>query len=462
VLSASLLVTGNTVGAGCLVLPELAAGPGLAASSAVFGASYLLNLLSGLTIARIAVEQHEQKQNPAEGKGADPQSYTTSSFQDLARSTLGNGAGALVSSVSLLVNAAVLCFDMGQVGREVGERLLVSDAGVVVGPVASAAFAGTIATLLANLPTHRVSDVASVCVAVLFASFGGLLLSSSAALASAGVDTTVSASSLDLQGLMASAFFAPGASSSIDAAASGLWGSLGQAAPVIFMSMVYQNIVPSVVKMLDYNMNRVTSALSLGSFLPLCLYLVWCVVGSGASSSLTDTAGPLLALFTASTLVGSALGTGMSLVEEVQALHSSGSAVEVVESEENDGSTVESCPSSPPPHWGSVAISFGLPLVTALALGEDRVVEALEWAGSFGSPLLYGVLPAAMAFRQRQQRNAPRNQGHEASVQWHELFRSGRQQHPFVYSLPSLGVLGVISTGFIGEELVQQVSSLAS
>jgi tyrosine-specific transport protein len=254
-----------------------------------------------------------------------------------------------------------------------------------------------------------------------------------------------------------------------------VWSSLGQASPVIFMSMVYQNIVPSVVKLLDYDMKKIASALSLGSFLPLCLYLAWCVVGSSSGNVADLPAGPLLlGAFTASTLVGSAIGTGMSLVEEVQSLRSTESSAAVNDNgeEPSDLDLVDS-PPTPLPEWGSVAVSFGLPLVAALALGQSHVVEALEWAGSFGSPLLYGVLPAAMAFQQRQRRGERQLPLTDAPWKLPLLEKDTSRRigsagpvpsdaPPFVYSLPSLGVLGLISSGFIAQELVQQVSALSS
>ena len=62
VLTTALLVTGNTVGAGALVLPELAAKPGFAISTAMFSVAYLINLMSGLILAEVAIKQHEAEQ----------------------------------------------------------------------------------------------------------------------------------------------------------------------------------------------------------------------------------------------------------------------------------------------------------------------------------------------------------------------------------------------------------------
>jgi tyrosine-specific transport protein len=451
VLGASMLVTSNTVGAGCLVLPELTSGPGLALSAAAFAASYVVNLLSGLTIAHVAIEQHQQRliqQQQQADASLPPES--SSSFQDLAKSTLGESAGTIVSSVSLLVNAAVLSFDVGQVGRIASEHAnaasLLPQFSAMLGPAASVVFGAAVATLLANCSPKKLSNVASVCVTLLLVSFAGLLAEAAPALLQDPIAPLV----------------APGTASS------DVWGSFGEAAPVIFMSMVYQNIVPTIVKMLDYDAKKSTAALSLGSFVPLCLYMLWCAgssVGGGGGGAEADLqSNALLAVFTVTTLLGSAIGTGLSLTEEVQSLRSNAGIsafapeVPAAASGHHDAR----------PQWSTVAFSFGVPLVTALALGEDRVIDALEWAGSFGSPLLYGVLPAAMALQRRRLQQQEQEGGPQPTMTSKSKAQFSFPQYeksrpsPFVYSLPSLGALGLVSAGFIGQELVQQAAVAVS
>jgi tyrosine-specific transport protein len=448
VLGASMLVTSNTIGAGCLVLPELTSGPGLALSAAAFATSYVVNLLSGLTIAHVAIEQHQQRLQQQQA-GASSSSPESSSFQDLAKSTLGESAGTIVSSVSLLVNAAVLSFDVGQVGRIASEQaaaasaLMLPQFSAMLGPAASVVFGASVAMLLANCSPKKLSTVASVCVTLLLVSFAGLLAESAPALLQDPIAPLV----------------APGTASDV-------WGSFGEAAPVIFMSMVYQNIVPTIVKMLDYDAKKSTAALSLGSFVPLCLYLLWCAgssVGGGGGVGTDLQSNALLAVFTVTTLLGSAIGTGLSLTEEVQSLRSNAG----ISAFAPEVSATESGHPDARPQGSTVALSFGVPLVTALALGEDRVIDALEWAGSFGSPLLYGVLPAAMALQRRRQQQQEQegpqptmNRKFKSQFSFPQYEKS--RPPPFVYSLPSLGALGLVSAAFIGQELVQQAVAAVS
>jgi tyrosine-specific transport protein len=455
VLGASMLVTSNTIGAGCLVLPELTSGPGLALSTAAFATSYVVNLLSGLTIAHVAIEQHQQRLLQQQQAGASLLPLESSSFQDLAKSTLGESAGTIVSSVSLLVNAAVLSFDVGQVGRIASEQAAAAATSSILpaavplellGPAASVVFGASVATLLANCSPKKLSNVASVCVTLLLVSFAGLLAESAPVLLQDPIAPLV----------------APGTASDV-------WGSFGEAAPVIFMSMVYQNIVPTIVKMLDYDAKKSTAALSLGSFVPLCLYMLWCAGSSvgtgGAEADLQSNA--LLAVFTVTTLLGSAIGTGLSLTEEVQSLRST-AAISAF-APEVSAAAASSDHHESRPQWSTVAFSFGVPLITALALGEDRVIDALEWAGSFGSPLLYGVLPAAMALQRRRQQQQEQEGGPQPTMTSKAKARFSfppyeekSRPSPFVYSLPSLGALGLVSAGFIGQELLQAAAAVST
>ena len=95
----------------------------------------------------------------------------------------------------------------------------------------------------------------------------------------------------------------------------------------------------------------------------------------------------------------------------------------------------------------AVAASLAVPMLGVMIGGNDMTV-ALGLAGSIGTPLLYGVVPALMAWNQRRQeefQQRPRN-----------LVPGG---------MASLGALGLASTGFVGQELAHvmgEVASLAS
>lgn len=424
VLSASLLITGNTVGAGMLVLPDLAAGPGLGISTTIFAAAYVVNWISGVLIAEVAITQHD-------ASGDD----VPSSFQEFAQANLPMEEGGDVSAanwisgISVMVNALVLAFNMAKVGEFGAEVTLMPG---IAAPISAAWAVGCVA-LVGTQSFTNLSSITSVLVFGLFASFAGLLLPGLAHME---------------QGPMELLLHTPGTSPDIVASAC-------QLAPIVLMSLVYQNIVPTVTKMLDYDRTKSMTAISLGSFLPLGMYIAWafCVVGGGLedadgmTGSLLE--GSLMTLFTLTTIAGSSIGCVMSLAEEFDSFGVmegtfGNNLFEEKKENENDDEKFA---------FTSVLLSVASAAI-ALQFFQQDLNGALKVAGSFGSPLLYGVFPVIMAYNQRQARASDMDQ--------QQLLP--RAPLPLPLELPnvSLGLLGVASTGFVGNELLQSAQDVLS
>lgn len=397
VLSASLLITGNTVGAGCLILPELAAGPGLGPSIGIMTVAFLLNLLSGLALAEVAIIQHERSHDE-----------TPSSFQEFAATSLDSPlVGTVVSVMSLFVNACVLSFDLSRAGV-LGHGFLTG----IPSQLISFGWASTLMILVMSLSGRTISHVVSVCVTLLFVAFGGLLIPGLA----------------HVPDPMAT-LMQPGIAPDFGA-------SLGQAAPVMLMALVYQNIVPSITKLLNYDRSSVVTAISLGSFLPYALYVAWCSACLGGGIDVTaSVGGPLLTMFSMATLTGSSLGSILSLSEEVDSYVGNNNNSNSIAPQKQPKQAPSNSKANP---W-AVSVSVMVPLLAALLFANgDSFTEALTVAGSFGSPVLYGVLPALMAWKQRQQPQQP---------------NSSSPEQPNLVPAASLGLLGFLSATFVGEEL---------
>jgi tyrosine-specific transport protein len=400
VLSAVMLITGNTVGAGCLVLPDLIAGPGLATASGIFFAAYIINLLSGLVIAEVAIKQKEASGNDV-----------PSSFKEFAEVSLESPVAAnAISGISMFVNACVLTFDLSRAGS-VGSGIT---GGLLDPNVITMGWASVLVAVVATQSSARLGNVASVFVTALFLSFGGLLIPGLA-----GVHDPIAT------------LLQPGVSPD--------WmASAGQAVPIILMSMVYQNIVPSITKILDYDRVKTVSSIVVGSLVPLLMYLAWCYacLGGGIDRSVGIGGGELMAMFSVACLGGSSLGSIMSLAEEVD------NFVKPIGGDSNNKSGATTEVSSQGFQLPSVLLSVALPLSAALVCtGGDDITAVLSLAGSFGSPLLYGAVPAVMALHQRQK-------------------STGLNQQQDLVPGFSLGVLGLASSGFIGEELMQRVGDM--
>jgi hypothetical protein len=85
----------------------------------------------------------------------------------------------------------------------------------------------------------------------------------------------------------------------------------------------------------------------------------------------------------------------------------------------------------------AVLISLALPLAGVVACAGHDMNDALGVAGSFGSPLLYGILPAMMAMNQRK----------KTTIETQPLVPGG---------MVSVGALGLAAVTYIGEGLASR------
>ena len=411
VLSSSMLITGNTFGAGSLVLPQLAAAPGLGPSMAIFASAYVLNLLSGITLANVAITQYENSMTGGTNKPRD----IPSSFQEFVEANLNHPELAMfISAVSFAVNSLILAFDISRVG------VMFQGAGVD-SMMASMVWSASLVALVATQTQERMSQAASLCVMVLFASFGSLLLPGLASLTNPLAD-----------------LLEPGtAASNPDM----FWHSISEIAPVIVVCTIFQNIVPTIVKLHDYDRTKSYSAIVMGSFLPLVMYVAWCwaCLGQGGID-LESTLGalgsnPLLTIFSLATLAGSSIGCSLSCAAEldifVKKQNKNGVAQNTIPGEEEDDEETFHLASV----LGTVGLALGLNV--ACTNGGD-LVSALHLAGSLGSPILYGTIPALMAYKQMKQETIKNNPIEKAG----------------------LGVLGFASTGMLFGNIADFVASM--
>ena len=404
VLSAAALVTSSTVGAGMLILPSLASGPGFAISSAMFLGIYLLVLTSGLVIADVAINQHES--------GFE----VPSSFQEFAEANLESEWMAKgVSAIPVAVNSLVLVFAASKAG-ELGSSLLSQWIPDVDPIAASFGFLGVVGAFLSTLSGPNLSTVASMCVTTLLVAFGGLLLP--------GLTS--------VQDPMAT-FMAPGL------AGDEWFTSVATAAPIVMTALQFQNVVPSLTKLLKFDRQKTVAAIALGSFTPLAMYLAWCfaVLGGGVDSTSGGLAGPLMTVFSATTLFGSSIGAAMSVTEEVEIFVSKAST-------KNTNGTTDMATKSEIFSLQAVLVSLAVPVVGVLAFSVgDDASAALGVAGSFLAPILYGVIPAIMSMNQRKKLVS-----HKKS-----LVPGG---------LAGVSALGVAASLYVGEEVASHMADMLS
>mmetsp|Transcript_7340 Transcript_7340/g.11613 ORF Transcript_7340/g.11613 Transcript_7340/m.11613 type:complete len:507 (-) Transcript_7340:161-1681(-) len=399
VASASLMITGNTVGAGMLVLPELMVGPGPVLSFGVLLAAWLMNLTSGLAIAQVAIQQHESS-------GSD----VPSSFKEFAEATLPSAASA-VSGISIVINTLVLAFDVFK-GGQIGSTLLPD---IADGQFLSYFWAASLAGLVSTQSLSTLSQVASVLVIGLFSTFASLLLPGLANVADIG---TVLATNPVLP-------------------AEELSSGILQMAPVVITTLVFQNIVPTVTRLLDYDQTKITTALTCGSVIPLLMYMAWsiAILGGGIDASSSLALSGLISCFSLITVAGSSLGTSMSLSEEFEIILGQSTGDEESKAKKKDTFSLP-----------SVAAPIGISLLVGQLFSSD-ITSLLKIAGSFGSPVLYGAIPVAMALMQQiHQTKQDTPFAAEDTTQSKSVVPGG---------IAGLGMLGLGSTALVGTELVE-------
>ena len=349
-----------------------------------------MNLLSGLIIAEVAIKQHDSS-------GRD----VPSSFKEFADVNLDIPmAGTIIACISLFLNTCIMSFDLTRAGQIMSNLF-----GGGVDPFAMSVGIGALVAGLASTQTAKnLSEFASMAVTALFVSFAGLLLPGLA----------------NVQDPLA-VFMTPGTSSDF-------LSGVSQAAPIILMTCVYQNIVPSVTKILNYDRIKTVAAMVLGSAIPMCMFLAWCYasIGGGIDTTSFGAAGPLLTAFSLSAVSGSSIGTVMSLSEELDSVFTG----------QTEGKQEKDRFSMP-----SVLLSVTAPLTVAyMFAGGDSITAALELAGGYGTPLLYGAIPVAMAWTQRSKLPLKK-----------DLVPGGAA---------TLGGFGVGAMAFMGQELFQDISSV--
>ncbi|KAL6340696.1 hypothetical protein AAG906_014386 [Vitis piasezkii] len=166
--------------------------------------------------------------------------------------------------------------------------------------------------------------------------------------------------------------------------------------PIIALSFVYQNVVPVLCTNLEGNLSKVRTSIVLGTAIPLVLFLVWNAVilgsitniGTGADKiidpieqlrSSNGVIGPIVEVFSLFAIATSYIGFVLGLADFLA-----------------DLLKLPAGQSSPLPYL----LTLVPPLVLSL-LDPEIFFKALDFAGTYGVLVLFGILPAAMSWSDR-------------------------------------------------------------
>jgi tyrosine-specific transport protein len=364
VIGSASLVAGTMVGAGILALPAATASVGFLPSSFAMGIGWVYMTMSGLLIAELSINRLGQSGKPNQG------------MLDLFEDSLGSKWSKLGGVAYFFLHYAVVVAYIAQGGinldgflNNIGLTQLadVPGSGQVL-------FASACALSLYAASPSVVEKVNNVFVGVLAVSFLGII--------GLGAESADFGSLLDLSNQhpekVASAF------------------------PIIFLSLVYQNIVPTVVNQLEGDRRKITKAIVGGTTVPTLMFLAWnaVVLGNVQGADLTNI-DPVALLQSAEGPGSAELG---SLVGAFSSLALITSLIGFTYALIDAWTDVFQLPSQGPSFEKWKAPLFGLVFLPPLALSitdPDIFYKALDFGGAFGVSTLFLVLPPFMVWAQR-------------------------------------------------------------
>lgn len=156
----------------------------------------------------------------------------------------------------------------------------------------------------------------------------------------------------------------------------------GELIPVLFVSCVYQNVIATISMRLEGDRSKIRRAVLIGSGIPVAMFVAYdaVIIGSG-NGMLSDNAHVAVQVFSLLAVATSFIGFVEALIELCA------DARQTVGIELRD-------------RWPDFAATLIPPVIFA-ASTPDIFLKALDIAGTYGIAVLFGVLPAAMTWRNR-------------------------------------------------------------
>ena len=353
VTGAATLVAGTAVGAGILALPAVCQPAGFVASATAISGAALFSIVTGLLVSEVSL-------NTMCELGIS----SGVSLGSMAERTLGKNGKLVVSLTYSALHYALLVAYISKAGETIHQM----NPAIPI-DVADIAFALGITAICYKASPKILDKFNGVLVGSVIGSFVFLL-----------------------------AIVAPDVDVSVLSEAN--WSQLTPALPVIALAFVFQNVCPYVCSSLEGDVDKIRKAIILGIAIPWLMFLAWdaAVLGSAAAFNSIDAmkgfhtvdplnslraTGPLAAnlidtfslLAIATSFIGFVLGLSEFVAEALQ--KPIGKDKEI-----------------------PIAATVLPPLALAITF-PDVFFKALDFAGTYGVLVLFGILPCAMVWQER-------------------------------------------------------------
>ena len=360
VVGSTALIAGTTVGAGILALPAVTLPTGVLPSTALLIGVWLYAVVSALLIAEVILN------------GMRYSGRANNGLLAIVDSTLGKVGALAAGGAYLFLHYALLIAYVSQGG----EILISAVKGIWDLPVpawmGSTSFALIFGSILYLGRDRFIEKLNSFFVAIVIASFIGLLVLGA---------TQIHPTSLLSQD----------------------WGALTPALSVMLVALFFHNIVPVVATQLEGDARKVRQSIVIGSAIPLIMFVLWnaVILGSVTPTMLENFGnnhfdplevlragdagqwlGILVTVFSEFAIATSFIGFFYGLRDLFRDMNLFA---------END--------------------SQRLPLISLIlfppmgfsAINPNIFFTALDYAGTFSVSILGGVIPAAIAWKQRDE-----------------------------------------------------------
>lgn len=418
------LIVGSTVGAGILALPASTAEAGILPASGALFAIWSLLLCDALLLAEVnvALMRERDEDRLQHGRG---HSSVVISLADMASATLGGEGKFAVSSLYSFMSLVVL-------------TAYISKAAELLAP-----------SLNLDAPTAATMFTVAL---------GGTICFGGAKTADALNQTLT-------YGLLLSFALLVGSGTYYADWSQANWIGTPEAAPktipIIFLTLVYHDLIPVICSFLDGDMKKIRQGIVIGSSIPLAMFLCWnavalCLAGGDPtvdplaiiSDDMGGAASLLLSGFGLAALGTSFIGSSISLSEylmphmdntlsdlqEPSGKYALGRAFyRVLDKYEDEKSSA--LPS--PARILTFTAMLSIPLVIADTL-PDIFLPVSNFVGAYGMSVMYGILPPLMAWKMRTGRSKSHARRTPVHLKINTLIPGGR------WSLGALGASAVV------------------
>eukprot|EP01024_Parvocaulis_polyphysoides_P055679 TRINITY_DN5736_c1_g2_i1.p1 TRINITY_DN5736_c1_g2~~TRINITY_DN5736_c1_g2_i1.p1 ORF type:complete len:520 (+),score=37.80 TRINITY_DN5736_c1_g2_i1:72-1562(+) len=370
IFGAIALVTGSTVGAGILALPTVSAEPGFFPSASVLIGCWAVLSLEALLIAEVNLKLRQRRiKNGEEFEGIV-------TLTDMAGETIGQTGKLVTTGVYMFLVNTLLVAYTSKAGQ-IASSLLPSE---LPGWAGNVMFVSLLGTFLASGNKNQVQNLVRGMTLGLITSFLIVVISG-------GLHANFDLLD-DVQN----------------------WSIASTTFPIMFLSLVYHDLVPLVCKFLNYDRTSIRLSLLLGSMVPLSMFLSWDAVALSLAPAGESGLDPLvlltqmeggwfglaIQLFSLAAISSSWMGSSLGMSAYLKA--------EIEKNQEFLQPTLSNLPQQVTKCL-PVATAVLPPLYISLAY-PDIFLHATEIAGGYLMTFLYGVLPPIMAWQFRNQESA--------------------------------------------------------